>query len=349
MALFALSRHLTLPVKPLAPAGRRRTLFLWGHFALQTGSISGGTDSSPARLRSARLKCSYAWSVPVDSISRRNRAASGSRQLTVRGQPGTAGNIRTPSRPVPGAGSGTRALVLSGGRQNAHLACALGHISDRRPRLSSSRATLSCFRMLRTLGNRAMQRPAAIPSCAPRKRRSALRRRVSRPVGRVLCTRLRGPTAIHLGLPLPAASCGLPASIGRAALKRSRRSTPLPVPLPLDLAPGGVYLAAQVTLGAGGLLHRRFTLTPGVAGGGLFSVALSRGSPRVGVTDHPALRSPDLPRHARKPGATRPPGQLTRRCCTGYAQQRAQAARGGQPGVDRQCRPPVASSYAAAQ
>src|SRR5450755_346452 len=49
------------------------------------------------------------------------------------------------------------------------------------------------------------------------------RRRASRPVGRVLCTRLRGPAAIHLGLPLPAASCGLPASIGRAALKRSRR------------------------------------------------------------------------------------------------------------------------------
>jgi hypothetical protein len=52
-------------------------------------------------------------------------------------------------------------------------------------------------------------------------------RRVSRPVGRVLCARSRGPTAIHLGLPLPAASCGLPASIGRAALERSR-SRPKP-------------------------------------------------------------------------------------------------------------------------
>src|SRR6266480_4329665 len=48
-------------------------------------------------------------------------------------------------------------------------------------------------------------------------------RRTSRPVGRVLCARLRGPTVIHLGLPLPAASCGPPASIGRATLKRSRR------------------------------------------------------------------------------------------------------------------------------
>jgi hypothetical protein len=47
--------------------------------------------------------------------------------------------------------------------------------------------------------------------------------RASRPVGRVLCTRVSGPAAIHLGLPLPAASCGLPASIGRATLNRSRR------------------------------------------------------------------------------------------------------------------------------
>jgi hypothetical protein len=53
-------------------------------------------------------------------------------------------------------------------------------------------------------------------------------RGVSRPVGRVLCARLRGAAVIHLGLPLPAASCGLPASIGRAALKRSRREPWLP-------------------------------------------------------------------------------------------------------------------------
>jgi len=45
---------------------------------------------------------------------------------------------------------------------------------------------------------------------------------------------------IHLGLPLPTASCGLPANIERAA--RSRRPCG-----PLDLAPGGVYLAALVT------------------------------------------------------------------------------------------------------
>ena len=38
-----------------------------------------------------------------------------------------------------------------------------------------------------------------------------------------------------------------------------------------------------------------------VDAGGLFSVALSRGSPRVGVAHRPALRSPDLPRPPRSP------------------------------------------------
>ena len=57
---------------------------------------------------------------------------------------------------------------------------------------------------------------------------------------------------------------------------------------PLDLASGGVYRADAVTCTTGGLLHHRFTLTK-VSLGGLFSVALSRGSLRVGVTHHPAL------------------------------------------------------------
>jgi uncharacterized integral membrane protein len=48
-------------------------------------------------------------------------------------------------------------------------------------------------------------------------------------------------------------------------------------------------------------------------------VALSRGSPRVGVTHHLALWSPDVPRHTHAPaeadgtGATRPSGRLVRR------------------------------------
>ena len=81
-------------------------------------------------------------------------------------------------------------------------------------------------------------------------------------------------------------------TLGRAALNRALSG----------LAPGGVYLAFPVTREAGGLLHHRFTLTRFVPlsnrrdAGGLFSVALACGLPRVGVTHHPALRSPDVPR-----------------------------------------------------
>src|SRR3954454_14715420 len=46
--------------------------------------------------------------------------------------------------------------------------------------------------------------------------------------------------------------------LGGEALERPSRSTGV---LPFDLALGGVYLAAQVALGTGGLLHHRFTLT----------------------------------------------------------------------------------------
>ena len=82
--------------------------------------------------------------------------------------------------------------------------------------------------------------------------------------------------------------------LGRAALGRTLS----------ELAPGGVYRAEPVTWPAGGLLHHRFTLTAVPARpegcvvhrGGLFSVALSRGSPRVAVGHHPALWSPDVPR-----------------------------------------------------
>jgi hypothetical protein len=73
--------------------------------------------------------------------------------------------------------------------------------------------------------------------------------------------------------------------------------TAKPTQLPFGLAPGGVYLATPVARGAGGLLHRRFTLTRPESGG-LFSVALSRGSPRVAVSNHRALWSPDFPRPA---------------------------------------------------
>jgi hypothetical protein len=80
-----------------------------------------------------------------------------------------------------------------------------------------------------------------------------------------------------------------------------------PVPL-FDLAPGGVYQADRVTSVAGALLPHRFTLAcagpGGLAIGGFFSVALSCRSPRLAVSQHPALWSPDLPRPA--PDRVRP-------------------------------------------
>src|ERR1700735_4699226 len=124
---------------------------------------------------------------------------------------------------------------------------------------------------------------------------------VSRPVGRVLCLALpRGG-----GHPSRTAVAGSLVRSTREHRAGSPQTLAQAPKGPLDLAPGGVYLAAVVTCDAGGLLHHPFTLTsqPKLEGG-LLSVALSRGSPRVGVTDHPALWSPDLPHRAVRPGAT---------------------------------------------
>ncbi len=120
-------------------------------------------------------------------------------------------------------------------------------------------------------------------------------------------TRTSGAT-IHLGLPLPAGSSGPPADSGGPPSNVCASGADAAL---LDLAPGGVYLAASIARDAGGLLHRRFTLTSARAGG-LFSVALSRGSPRVAVNNHLALWSPDFPRRDART-STRPPGRLVRR------------------------------------
>ena len=83
---------------------------------------------------------------------------------------------------------------------------------------------------------------------------------------------------------------------------------------PLDLAPGGVYRAAAVTCGAGGLLHHRFTLTPADAGAVCFLWHCPAG--------HPGSALPTtLPCGARTfltglaPGATARPTHP----CSGYA------------------------------
>ncbi len=113
---------------------------------------------------------------------------------------------------------------------------------------------------------------------------------VSRPVGGVLSSALRR-LGDHLSV-RPTSGC----SPG----ERAGHSYPT-----FGLAPGGVYRATPITRGAGGLLHHRFTLTCARlrAIGGLFSVALSFGSLRLAVSQHPALRSPDLPRRRRSVAA----------------------------------------------
>ncbi len=84
----------------------------------------------------------------------------------------------------------------------------------------------------------------------------------------------------------------------------------------LDLAPGGVYLATGVTSDAGALLPHRFTLT-GAANspGGLFSVALSCESPRLAVSQHLVLWSPDLPRQIPHCWTSAAVTRLTHRRC----------------------------------
>ena len=126
----------------------------------------------------------------------------------------------------------------------------------------------------------------------------------SRPLSRVLSW-----TTIPLGLASPQGSSSTPGD---------GSSQPI-VPL-FGLAPGGVCRALRRWP------RRRWALTPpfrpyhahlAMPFGGLFSVALSVGSRRPGVTWHPALWSPDFPR--RDQVATRlswptPPWRIVREC-----------------------------------
>ena len=92
---------------------------------------------------------------------------------------------------------------------------------------------------------------------------------------------------------LPGRSSGL-----TRGLRAGRPSPPVARGLALlfGLAPGGVCRAGPVTRTAGALLPHRFTLTVRLrAHGGLFSVALSVGSPPLAVSQHPARRCPDFP------------------------------------------------------
>lgn len=119
--------------------------------------------------------------------------------------------------------------------------------------------------------------------------------------------------AIHLGAPSLGTSSGLPVHQQASSSRTQPHGQAVQL---LDLAPGGVYLATPVTWRAGALLPHLFTLTR--EAGGLFSVALSRRSPWVAVSNHRALWSPDFPRRAASSqrgigsSSPRPPGLLGR-------------------------------------
>jgi len=98
--------------------------------------------------------------------------------------------------------------------------------------------------------------------------------------------------AIQLGRLLPDASCNLPKNIKTGRLLKKAMFFQV---LLFGLAPSGVYQAIPVTRNTGELLPHLFTLTSRQAKGGIFSAALSLGSPPVAVSDHSALWSPDFP------------------------------------------------------
>jgi len=122
---------------------------------------------------------------------------------------------------------------------------------------------------------------------------------------------------IHLGRRLPGASCGLTRDS-----KTSNLWVLPPGPCSALLQAGFTWPAGHPA--AGGLLPHHFTVAAGdrwSPGGCVFSVALSFGSPRLGVAQRPALWSPDFPRTANRP---RPSGRLAHRlyvrlgACTSY-------------------------------
>jgi hypothetical protein len=130
---------------------------------------------------------------------------------------------------------------------------------------------------------------------------------VSRPVGRVLCLAFpRGG-----GHPSRTAVAGSLVRSTRGHRAGSPQTLAQAPKGPLDLAPGGVYQAAAVTCGSGGLLHHRFTIT-------------ARPKPEAVCflwhypAGHPGSALPTtLPCGARTfltgpRGPARPPGRLTR-------------------------------------
>ena len=154
-----------------------------------------------------------------------------------------------------------------------------------------------------------MPRVRETPPAASRRRRERRRRVEKCPslevaVSRVLFRALPRGGVIPLGRPLPDGSSD------RLEIE-STRAAPAGFPprSRTGLAPGGVCRAPLVTERAVRSYRTVSPLPRAEARGGLFSVALSFESPRLAVSQHPALWSPDFPRRdlAIAPRPTTPP------------------------------------------
>ena len=131
-------------------------------------------------------------------------------------------------------------------------------------------------------------------------------KKTGRPISRVLSEGPQAdPRGHHLSQSVLAEGfpCNRPATLGRAA------------PLLLGFAPDEVCRAVTVARTAVGS-YPTVSPLPGLAVGGLFSVALSVALRRPGVTRRHALRSPDFPRDRNCPAMTRPacPNSFILRC-----------------------------------
>ena len=147
---------------------------------------------------------------------------------------------------------------------------------------------LAGFPRFRSVEGKSGQQKNGFRIAAARRPESGVSEETSRPVSRVLSW-----TVIPLGLTSPSGSSNLPGSSAGHA------NAPL-----FGLAPSGVCHAtrrcprARCALTAPFHPYHARLATPF---GGLFSVALSVGSRRPGVTWHCALWSPDFPRNACAP------------------------------------------------
>ncbi len=115
------------------------------------------------------------------------------------------------------------------------------------------------------------------------------------PVSRILSDPKRGETAIHLRLRLPAGSSCQPEPRGQ--------DSPYAVPI-WHCSRWGLPCRSGCP-SRGGLLPHRFTLGPEIRAG-LFSVALSLGLPRPGVTRHRCLVESGLSSQGHPHAAVRP-------------------------------------------